>query len=94
MAEGRIIYDAFVLNNKADAIFYHGSSAVTEETTVTLTGDGSKTTFTVSPILREITEVKVDGTKTTAYTYDSFTGEITFATAPGASKAVTVKGIE
>ena len=29
LAEGRIIYDAFVLNNKADAIFYHGSSTVT-----------------------------------------------------------------
>ena len=94
LAEGRVIYDAFVLYNKADAIFYHGSSAVTEETTVTLTGDGSKTTFAVSPILRDITEVKVDGTTTTAYTYDSFTGEITFATAPGASKAVTIKGIE
>jgi len=26
VAEGRIIYDAFVLNNKADAIYYHGSS--------------------------------------------------------------------
>lgn len=31
LAEGRIIYDAFVLNNKADAIFYHGTKAVTEE---------------------------------------------------------------
>lgn len=26
LAEGRIIYDAFVLNNKADAVFYHGTA--------------------------------------------------------------------
>lgn len=32
ICEGRILFDAFVLNNKADAIFYHGSTAVTEET--------------------------------------------------------------
>ena len=28
LAEGRIIYDAFVLNNKADAVFYHGTTKV------------------------------------------------------------------
>lgn len=28
LVEGRILYDAFVLNNKADAIFYHGSKAI------------------------------------------------------------------
>ena len=26
LAEGRFIYDCFVLNNKADAIFYHGNA--------------------------------------------------------------------
>lgn len=26
LCEGRLIYDAFVLNNKADAIFYHGTA--------------------------------------------------------------------
>lgn len=31
VCEGRIMYDAFVLNNKADAIFYHGTTAVTED---------------------------------------------------------------
>lgn len=31
LVEGRLLYDAFVLNNKADAIFYHGTTAVTEE---------------------------------------------------------------
>ena len=28
LVEGRIIYDAFVLNSKADAIYYHGSASV------------------------------------------------------------------
>ncbi len=28
LVEGRIVYDAFVLNNKADAIFYHGATKV------------------------------------------------------------------
>ena len=26
LVEGRLIYDAFVLNNKKDAIFYHGTA--------------------------------------------------------------------
>ena len=30
LVEGRILYDAFVLNNKKSAVFYHGASAVTE----------------------------------------------------------------
>lgn len=29
VCEGRFIYDAFVLNEKADAVYYHGT-AVTE----------------------------------------------------------------
>ena len=32
LVEGRVLFDAFVLNNKADAIYYHGSSAVTKRT--------------------------------------------------------------
>ena len=31
VCEGRQVLDCFVLNNKADAIFYHGTKAVTEE---------------------------------------------------------------
>ena len=29
VAEGRFVYDCFVLNNKADAVYYHGN-AITE----------------------------------------------------------------
>ena len=31
LVEGRLLYDAFVMDSKADAIFYHGSSVVTGE---------------------------------------------------------------
>lgn len=30
LCEGRVIYDAFVLDNKKSAVYYHGTSAVTE----------------------------------------------------------------
>ena len=30
VCEGRQLFDAFVLDNKADAIYYSGSAAVTE----------------------------------------------------------------
>ena len=35
LVEGRVIYDCFVLNNKADAIYYHGSQAVLRNLDVT-----------------------------------------------------------
>lgn len=48
LVEGRFIYDCFVLNNKADAVYYHGSQAVLKnlnvETAATAPG---KTTINV-----------------------------------------------
>lgn len=42
LVEGRVIYDAFVLNEKADGIYYHGSQAVLKDlivgTAATATG--------------------------------------------------------
>ena len=35
LVEGRVIYDCFVLNEKADAIYYHGSQAVLRNLDVT-----------------------------------------------------------
>ena len=35
LVEGRMIYDCFVLNEKADAIYYHGSQAVLKNLVVT-----------------------------------------------------------
>ena len=40
LVEGRVLFDAFVLNNKADAIYYHGSSAVTKRTLDKDTAEG------------------------------------------------------
>lgn len=42
LVEGRVVYDCFVLEEKADAIFYHGDQAVLRNLNVTaaLTGDG------------------------------------------------------
>ena len=50
LVEGRLIYDCFVLNEKADAVYYHGSQAVMKDLTVqtaaTATG---KSTILVNP---------------------------------------------
>lgn len=45
LVEGRVVYDCFVLEEKADAIYYHGSQAVLRQLNVTAaqTGDGEAT---------------------------------------------------
>jgi len=45
LVEGRVIYDCFVLKEKADAIWYHGDQAVLRQLNVTTarTGDGEAT---------------------------------------------------
>ncbi len=40
LVEGRVIYDCFVLKEKADAIFYHGSQAVLRNLDVTVADQG------------------------------------------------------
>jgi N4-gp56 family major capsid protein len=48
LVEGRFIYDAFVLNEKADAIYYHGSQAVLKNVNVvTAATAAGKTTIVV-----------------------------------------------
>ena len=50
LVEGRVIYDCFVLNEKADAIYYHGSQAVLKGLNVQTAGTASgKTTILVEP---------------------------------------------
>lgn len=46
------------------------------------TGDGISTAFTIYPAYNEIEFVSVDSYKTTEYTYDNKTGELTFYNAP------------
>lgn len=49
LVEGRIIYDCFVLNEKAKAVYYHGSQAVLKDLIVgTAATDTNKTTVTVT----------------------------------------------
>lgn len=46
--EGRLIYDCFVLNEKADAIYYHGDQAVLKDLTVgTVASNTGKSTIQV-----------------------------------------------
>lgn len=55
------------------------------------TGDGSETDFELTDAADQILKVTVDGTETTAYTYDSDTKTITFTTAPANKKAVVIE---
>ena len=49
LVEGRIIYDCFVLNEKAKAVYYHGSQGVLKDLIVgTAATDTNKTTVTVT----------------------------------------------
>ena len=58
--------------------------------TENLTGDGTTTAFVLTRLFPSITEVKVGGTATTAYTYDAATHTITFTTAPADQAAIVV----
>ena len=54
LVEGRVVYDCFVLEEKGDAIWYHGDQAVLRQLNVTVakTGDGEVTVF-VNPGMPE-----------------------------------------
>ena len=50
LVEGRLIYDAFILNSKANAVYYHGAQAVLKLLNVTTAAtDSGKTTILVEP---------------------------------------------
>ena len=55
------------------------------------TGDGSETDFVLTDAADQFLKVTVDGTETTAYTYDSDTKTVTFTTAPANKKAVVIE---
>ena len=58
--------------------------------TETATGDGETKVFTLSSNIGQIISVSVDGTATTAYTYDYVTKKLTFTTAPANNKTISV----
>lgn len=72
----------FPMNKKN---FNNGLSA-----TENLTGDGTTTEFTLTKHFPSVTEVKIGGTATTAYTYDAANYKITFTTAPENDAAIVI----
>jgi hypothetical protein len=55
-----------------------------------LTGDGSTAAFTLTNYYPSLTSVKINGTATTAYTYDAATQTITFTEAPASGASIVV----
>ena len=50
LVEGRVLYDCFVLNEKADAVYYHGSQPVLKTLNVTTAATNTgKSTILVEP---------------------------------------------
>ena len=61
-----------------------------EQATEDFTGDGSAKTFTLTGNVLRVIGATVDGTATTAYTYNAETQVVTFTTAPANNKAVKI----
>lgn len=83
-----------ILAKDADGKLIVLGSDIDDTGTFSATGDGSTTKFSlvscgVTP--SAVTEVKVDGTETTAYTYNKVTGELEFNEAPANTKTIAVK---
>lgn len=79
--------------NAAGKLIVLGSD-VDDTGTFSGTGDGSTKKFCViagGDPTSKLTEVKVDGTAVTAYTYHPLTGEIVFDSAPANAKAIAIK---
>lgn len=54
LVEGRLIYDCFTLNEKADAVYYHGSQPALKLLSVTTAGNNAgKSTILVNPDNKE-----------------------------------------
>ena len=92
-AQGIVLNDAFITNGDvSSAIVIHGfirkSALVVGTKKDSFTGDGATVDFTLSDTPTEVTEVKVDGTATTAYTVSG--NVITFDNAPANGKAIEV----
>ena len=89
LVEGRVIYDCFVLEEKADAIYYHGSQAVLRALQVTTAhgNDGTTAKVLVNPGIPEDTNkfVYKMGTAAQAVTYDADLSAWTALSKSGAS---------
>lgn len=78
----------------ADGMLIPLGSDMDDTGTYSGTGDGSTKKFSViagGDPTSKLTEVKVDGTATTEYSYNPVTGEIVFDTAPANTKSIAIK---
>lgn len=92
LIEGRVAYDCFVLNEKADAIFYHGSQPVLRVLSVTTAdqGDNSNIRVLVNPEAEKGNSfVYKLGSAATAVTYEQ---DLSSWTALPASGTIVAKG--
>lgn len=92
LVEGRVIYDCFVLNEKAKAIYYHGSQPVLKVLNVTTVGgETGKSAVIVEPAALEgakrYVQTKASAAQLTAVTYGT-------AITPSAWTELTVNGGE
>lgn len=92
LVEGRVIYDCFVLNEKAKAIYYHGSQPVLKVLNVTTVGgESGKSAVIVEPAALEgakrYVQTKASAAQLTAVTYGT-------AITPSAWTELTVNGGE
>ena len=96
LVEGRFIYDCFVLNEKADAIYYHGGQGILKDmTVVTAATDTGKTTVVVNGVKEASTNLWYYATSPT----NSFPETPTYDTAISYSntskwKALSANGAE
>jgi hypothetical protein len=83
-----------LLAKGADGKLFVCGGDVDETGTFSGTGNGSKTVFDLvsgGVVPAALTEVKVGGTATTAYTYNSTLGTITFDEAPANAATIAIK---
>ena len=92
-AKKTLVRGTILAKNAAGKLIVLGSD-VDATGTFSGTGDGSTTKFSLvsgGVVPTSVQEVKVDGTATTAYTYNATLGEVEFETAPANTKSVAVK---
>lgn len=92
LVEGRVIYDCFVLNEKADAVYYHGGQAALKSLTVmtAATAKGKSTVLVLPEALSGNKRYYKTETKASALTKVTYGSAIT----PSAWTELTSNGLE
>ncbi len=92
LVEGRVIYDCFVLNEKADAVYYHGGQSVLKSLTVmtAATAKGKSTVLVLPEVVagnKRYYKTEADASALTEVTYGS-------AITPGEWTELTSNGMQ